>query len=823
MTHVRTAVRRLLRTPVFTLTAVVTLAVGIGANTAIFSVVDAVLIEPLPYENADELVGLWHEAPGLGFDLLNQSPATYLTYRSDSRLLTDVALWDLSAVQVTGLDEPQQVSAMRVSANFLSLIGVSPVLGRDFSEEDDRFEAPRTVVVSHGFWRETLGGDSSAPGRSLTLNGTPATVIGVLPESFEFLDNRPDVLFTPRFDPSRVFVGNFSYEAIGRVAPGADMAAVAAELNGLIPVSVERYPGPISLEMLQQAGFANIIRPLKEDMVGEVRSVLWILLGTVGMVLLVACANVANLFLVRAEAQVRRTALQKALGADRLTIARELLTETVTLGLAGGAAGVAVAWLSLGALRRLAPAELPRIEAIGLDPSVLAFAAGISLLAGLLFGVVPLLKYGDPDLSGALKEGGRGGAGRERHRARSILVTAQVATAMVLLIGSGLMIRSFHSLRQVDPGFTRPEQLISFRATIPEGVIQDPLAVVAAHEQILSNLRAIPGVHAAGAVSSVTMDGFDNNDAVFVEDAPTPEGQIPPVRRIKAILPGYFGTMGNPVLAGRDLEWPDIHEGRPVVVVTENLAREYWQTPSAAIGRRIARYTQDGSISWSEIVGVVGNIRDDGMDQDPVATTFWPQLTHMPTPGNPAVMEPSAQRSMAFVVRAPEAVLATILPRLQESVWSVSASVPLASVATQSERIRRSVARTSFTLVLLAIAGGVGLLLGAVGLYGVISYSVSQRRREIGVRMALGAAGGEVAGMVLRQGMLLAGVGILTGLIAAAGATRLMSSLLYGVAPVDVPTFAAVPFILLAVAAFASWLPARRAAAVNPSVTLREE
>jgi predicted permease len=319
------------------------------------------------------------------------------------------------------------------------------------------------------------------------------------------------------------------------------------------------------------------------------------------------------------------------------------------------------------------------------------------------------------------------------------------------------------------------------------------------------------------------MDGFDNNDAVFVEDAPTPEGQIPPVRRIKAILPGYFGTMGNPVLAGRDLEWPDIHEGRPVVVVTENLAREYWQTPGAAIGRRIARYTQDGSISWSEIVGVVGNIRDDGMDQDPVATTFWPQLTHMPAPGNPAVMEPSAQRSMAFVVRAPEAVLATILPRLQESVWSVSASVPLASVATQSERIRRSVARTSFTLVLLAIAGGVGLLLGAVGLYGVISYSVSQRRREIGVRMALGAAGGEVAGMVLRQGMLLAGMGILTGLIAAAGATRLMSSLLYGVAPVDVPTFAVVPVILLAVAAFASWLPARRAAAVNPSVTLREE
>lgn len=818
---VRLAARKLLRTPVFTLTALVTLAVGIGANTAIFSVVDAILIEPLPYEEPDELVGLWHEAPGLGFDLLNQSPATYLTYRADSELLSDVALWDRTAVQITGLEQPEQLPALRVSDNFLSLLGLAPSLGRDFTPEDDRFEAPRTALVSHAFWERTLGGDREALGRSISVNGNPTTVIGVLPEGFHFLDFRPDVVFPARFDPSQVIVGNFSYEAVGRLGPGVEAARVKEELDRLVSVAVERYPGPISLEMLRQAGFANLIRPLKEDMVGEVRSVLWVLLGTVGLVLLVACANVANLFLVRAEGRVRLMALQKALGADRATVARGFLTESVLLGLLGGILGVALAWGGLALLTRVAPAELPRLDAIGLDGSVLAFTAAISILAGLLFGVVPLVKYGNPNLTSALKEGGRGGHGRDRNRARAALVTAQIAMAMVLLIGSGLMIRSFQALREVDPGFDDPAELMGFRAYIPDAVIEDPEAVVAAHERMLWSLREIPGVVTAGATSSVPMDDYDNNDAVFVEDFPTPEGQIPPVRRIKAVLPGYFETMGNPVLAGRDLDWTDVHEARPVVVITENLAREYWSSPAEALGRRMARATRAGDPIWAEIVGVVGNIRDDGLDQDPVATTYWPQLTVV----SDAVGEDElfVQRSMVFVVRAPESILSTILPRLQDAVWSVSASIPLSSVATQSELMRDSMARTSFTLALLGIAAGVGLLLGAVGIYGVISYSVSQRTREIGLRMALGAPREGVVGMMLKQGLVLAAMGVVTGLVAAALLTRLMSSLLYGVEPVDPVTFGSVALVLTLIAGVASWIPARRAAGVDPAISLRAE
>ena len=816
---VRLALRQLFRTPLFTVTALVTLAVGIGANTAIFSVVNAVLLKPLPFQDPDGLIALWHEAPGLDFTQLNQSPATYLTYRSDSELLEDIALWDNTAVQVTGGEQPEQLPALLVTDGFFPLLGIQAAVGRVIGPADDAPGAPRTAMISHDYWERSFDADPDVVGTTLSINGNPVEIIGVLPSGFRFLRFDPDVVYPPRFDPAEVMMGQFSYQAFGRLRPGVTPEQVALELDRLLPVAVERYPGPVTMTMLQQARFAALVWPLKEDLVGNVRTVLWVLLGTVAMVLLIASANVANLFLVRAEGRVRQVALQTALGADRGTVARSFLSESVVLGVLGGILGTGLAMVGLGFLRGMAASQLPRLDQVGLDGTVLAFTLAISVLSGVLFGLFPLLRYGRPDLAATLKEGGRGGHGKERHRARNTLVVAQVALALVLLVGSGLMIRSFQALRQVDPGFTGAEELMTLRVYIPSTVMDDPVEVAAGHEQILRNLQAIPGVVAAGASSSVTMDGYDSNDPLWARDIAVPEGQLPPIRRFKWILPGYFGTMGNPIVAGRDLSWDDIHSRRPVVVVTENLAREMWQEPGRALGKQVSTLTLDGTPGvWREVVGVVGDIHDDGLSEDAVPTVYWPQ-----TMSDFQGEDVFAMRSMNFVMRAGPGVLPTLLPRAQDAVWSVSASLPLADVTTQQERLDESLARTSFILVLLGIAAAVALLLGSVGIYGVISYAVSQRTREIGVRMALGAERGAVAGMMLRQGLVLAAVGIVVGAVAALGLTRLMSSLLYGVDPVDLPTFGAVGLTLAAVAAVASWLPARRAAAVDPAVTLREE
>ncbi|HSM04047.1 MAG TPA: ABC transporter permease [Longimicrobiales bacterium] len=817
---VRIALRKLFRTPLFTVTALVTLAVGIGANTAIFSVVNAVLLKPLPFEDPEGLVALWHEAPGLDFPVLNQSPATYLTYRSDSELLEDIAIWDNTAVQVTGGDQPEELPALLVTDAFFPLLGVQAAVGRVIGPADDAPTAPRTAMISHDYWGRGFSSDPEVVGRTVSINGNPVEIIGVLPEGFRFLRFNPDVVVPARFDPAQVMMGQFSYQAFGRLRPGVTLQQLELELERLMPVAVERYPGPVTMTMLEQARFGALVWSLKEDLVGDVRTVLWVLLGTVAMVLLIASANVANLFLVRAEGRVRQVALQTALGADRGTVARLFLSESVLLGLMGGVLGTGLAAAGLRLLLRLAPGQLPRLDEVGLDGTVLGFTLAISILSGLLFGLIPLLRYGRPDLVSTLKEGGRGGGqGKERHRARNTLVVAQVALALVLLMGSGLMIRSFQALRQVDPGFTDPAELMSFRVYIPGTVMDDPVEVAAGHEQILRNLEAIPGIVSAGGSSSITMDGYDSNDPLWAEGLAVPEGQLPPIRRYKWILPGYFGTMGNPLVAGRDLSWDDVHSRRPVTLVTENLARELWQEPSRAIGKRVSTLTLEGTAGvWREVIGVVGDVHDDGLSEDPVATVYWPQI--MTDFQGDSLF---AMRSMSYVVRAGPGVMPTLLPRIQEAVWSVSSSLPLASITTQQERLEESLARTSFILVLLGIAAGVALLLGSVGIYGVISYAVSQRTREIGVRMALGAEQGRVTGMMLREGLVLAAVGIAVGAGAALALTRLMSSLLYGVNPVDLPTFTAVGATLAAVAALASWLPARRAAAVDPAVTLREE
>ncbi len=814
--QLRYGLRSLGRAPAFTLTSVITLALGIGATVAVFSVVHGVLLKPLPFEQPDRLVGVWHKAPGLGWDQVNQAPALYLTYREENQTFVDTGMWDNTLATVTGKSEPEELPAMQVTDGTLPLLGIKPLLGRVFTHEDDSPGTPETVVLSYGYWRRHFGGDPGAVGQALTVDGTPHTIVGVLPADTHFLDYHPDLYLPFRLDPKELLFGNFSYQGVARLRDGVTLERANADVARMIPMALDRFPMPpgFSKEMVKQARLGPDIHPLKQDVVGDVGKALWVLFGTVGIVLLVACANVANLLLVRAESRHQQLAVRAALGADRRRLSRELLLESLILGLGGGVAGVGLAAAALRLLVALAPQGLPRLDEITLDPTVLAFALAVSVAAPLLFGLLPVARLKLADMVAALKEEGRSGTGGTRsRRARDLLVAAQVALALVLMIGAGLMVRSFLSLRDVRPGFTDPQHVLTLRAPIPEAEVKSPAEVALMHERILEKLRHLPGVVSAAMSSSVTMDGWDSNDPIFVEDHPLPEGQIPPLRRYKWISPGYFATMGNPLLAGREISWADIHERRNVAVVTANFAREFWSDPATAVGKRIR--VNPGS-PWREIVGVVGDVRDNGVDHDAVTVVYWPMaIAHFWTE------DLFVPRSMAFVLRSPRAGSASLLDEARSVVWSVDPRLPVANVRTLDEILSRSMARTSFTLVMLAIAAVTALLLGGVGIYGVTSYVVAQRSREIGVRMALGAQRGDVHRLVLNHGLALAAGGVGVGLVAAFALTRLMAALLYGVAPLDPVTFAAGGAGAALLALAASWLPARRAARVDPLETLR--
>ncbi|NJD19326.1 MAG: ABC transporter permease, partial [Gemmatimonadetes bacterium] len=626
--QLRITLRKLAKAPLFSAVAVLTLAVGIGSNAAIFSVVNAVLLEPLPFRDPERLVGIWHTAPGLGFEEVNQSPALHFTYAAESRTFESVGMWDNSSVSVTGVAEPEQVPSMNLTFQILPMLGIEPALGRVFSEDDDSPGTPETVMLGHAYWQRRFGGDPGAVGRTLTINGTPREVIGVMPAGLRFLSYDPDVYLPFRFNPDSVFVGNFSFQAIGRLRPDATLAQANADVERMIPLAVEQHPGGITLGMLEQAKFAALVRPLKQDVVGDVGDVLWVLLGTVAIVLLIACANVANLFLVRAEGRQREMAVRTAMGASRGHLTGQILGESVILGVVAGVLGLLLAMAGLKLLVALGPESLPRLDEIGVDVRVLAFTLVVSVLAGLLFGILPALRLGMGDLVGALKEAGRGGSpGRERHLARNALVVAQMALALVLLTGSGLMVRSFQALRAVDPGFTAPAELVTFRVTIPAAEEADELAVARMHREILTRVQAVPGVAAAAFSSSVTMDGNDSNDALENADRPVQGDQIPPIRRFKFTGEGYFETMGNRLLAGRALTWADVDERAKVVVLTENLAREEWGSAAAALGKRVRNFLgQGGTGPWYEVVGVVGDIRDEGVGRDPVPTVYWPLI-----------------------------------------------------------------------------------------------------------------------------------------------------------------------------------------------------
>jgi len=813
--------RRLARAPLFTAVTLLTLAVGIGANTVVFSVVEGVLLKPLSYPHSEQLVGVWYHVPGIPIDKLPMAPFLYFIEREQSTTFQDIGVYNYDGLNVTGAGEPEHVLGFDVTDATLPLLGAKPVLGRLFTRSDDTAGAPQTVILSYAYWRKKFGGSDSAIGRSINIDGKTREIIGVLPRDFRFLDSEDAALYVPmQWDRSKTKLGNFSYQGIARLKPGVTMAQVQADMTRLIPIAVRSFPAPegFPLSLFEKIQMQPVPRPLKQDVIGDIGNILWVLMGSIGVVLLVACANVANLLLVRVEGRRQELAIRTALGAGRRRITAGLLFESLVLGFAGSVIGLAIAYAALRALIALKPTGLPRLNEIGIDGPVLLFALILALFVSLVIGSIPAIKYAGPALHKELREGGRAlSQGRERQRTRKALVVVQVALALVLLICSGLMIHTFQSLMHVSPGFADPQTLQSFHLYIPESRVPDTQReqVVRLEQEIAGKLAAIPGVSSVSFGTNIPFQGYGSNDPIFVKDRVYKPGELPPIRRFKFISPGFFATMGTKILVGRDLTWEDTYQKRPVAILSENLAKEYWQQPSAAIGAHIRVGTTD---DWREVVGVVRDIHDDGVNNPPPSSVYWP-LFRDHFEGQPEQVE----RNVGFVIRSNRAGSATFMNEVQRAVWSIDSDLPLADATTIGVLYTKSMARTSFTLIMLCVAGGMALLLGIVGIYGVVSCAVSQRTREIGIRMALGAERQTLIAMFLRQGLWLTAIGIVIGLATAFVSMRFIASLLFNVSPLDPWSYGIATLCVIGVASAACYLPSRKAAAVNPVDALRAE
>lgn len=811
---VRLAARTLLKQPVFAAAAVLTLALGIGATTAIFSVVNGVLIKPLPYPDPDSLVRIVHNIGGINQPYF--SDAIYLTYADNTHAFQDVGVWSPGeTATIAGEDAPEEVRTLTASRRVLTTLGVRPEIGRWFSQADDTPGASETVILTYGYWQRRLGGDRTVLDRALTINGRPHQIIGVMPAHFRFT-REFEIILPLRIDRAAP-MGSFRLLGVARMKPGVTLAQANVDAIRVLHILFEQSGTDPAI----RARWASSLQPLKEDVVGDVGKTLWVLMGAIGIVLLLACANVANLLLVRADARRQEFAVRAALGAGWMRMARQLLVESLTLAALGGVLGLGLAFGGVRALIAIGPANLPRLSEISIDPVVLGFALMISLLSGPLFGLIPILKYARPRMAGAIGSCRSSSMTRERQRSQQALVATQLALALVLLVSAGLMIRSFQALRNVDPGFMEPERVQTFSISIPATMVLEPERVPRMQQEVLDNIAAIPGVVSAAFTTRLPMGSGRSSAALLVEgrgsDDRTPP-RTPPNRQVKVVSPGLFRTLGTPLVAGRDFTWTDVYDRREVAIVSENLARELWGAPSDALGKRVREY-YDKESPWQEVVGVAGDVHDDGVHQQAPATIYWPAQADERLLG----MSGYQARRVSVAIRIERAGTQHLVNQVQDAVWSVSSTVPLAQVRTLDEVYRDSMTRTSFTLVMLAIAGTMALLLSISGIYGVISYSVSRRRREIGIRLALGAQATDIRGLFVRRGLLLGSIGTAIGLGSAAALTRLMRALLFGVSPLDPIIFAATPIMLVAAAVLASYLPARRALAVDPVETMRAE
>jgi predicted permease len=816
--QLRQIARRLWRAPIFTVVTLLTLAAGVGANIAVFSVVEGVLLKPLPYPHPESLVGVWHVAPGLNLDEVNMAPSNYFIYREQNRVFEDVGIYQGDSVSVTGRGNPEQVQALDVTDGVLPILGLTPVLGRWFNRVDDSPSGPETVMLSYDYWQSRFGADRSVVGQAIQVNGKARQIIGVMPRGFRFLDWEQPKLFLPlRLDRSKTTLGQFSYDGVARLRRGVSLQAANADIARLWPTVLNSFPAPpgFSIDLFHKAQIGPNVRPLSRDVIGDVGKLLWVLMGSIGVVLLIACANVANLLLVRAEARHQELSVCAALGASPWRIAKEFLLESAVLGILGSALGLVLAWGALRLLVVLDPNGLPRVHDIGIDLNVIVFTLAIALFCSVLFGSVPALRYAGTRVGTGLRESRTTSGGRERHRTRNTLVVVQVSLAFVLLICSGLMIRTFRALIHVDAGYDTAAKIQTVRLGIPEADVPKDDDVLRVQQAIQQKIAAVPGVESVSFGGSVPMDGNGWHDVLYAQDQTYTGGAMPPLRKFMFGAPGFLKTLGIRIVAGRDFAWDEVFQKVPVVMVTENLAREYWGSPANALGKHIRVSTKD---DWREIVGVIGDFHDDGMSKDPPTIVYWPTLMKNFESGMFNV-----RRFVVYAIRTPRAGSESVMNDVRQAVWSVDANLPLTDIHTQDYFTQKSMARTSFTLVMLGIAAAIALLLGIVGLYGVIAYSASQRTREIGIRIALGAQRNTITTMFVRQGLLLAGSGIACGLLLALAATRLLGSLLFHVSPMDPVTYALACIALCGAAVLASYVPSRRTAAVNPVDALRAE
>jgi predicted permease len=818
LADVRFAFRRLRKSPGFAVTVLLTLAIGIGANTAVFSVVSCVLLKPLPYPDADQLVSLSLNAPGAeglaSFQKgLPLSPSMYFTFSENNRTFQSLGTWSAQKASVTGLARPEEANIVLVTSGVLEALGVPPFAGRELTAVDQIPNGAKSVMLSYGYWQRRFGGDRFVISRTIVIDSEPRTIVGVMPRGFRVVDHDFDFLVPYAFDRNRQTLGDFGLQGIGRLKPGVTIPQANTDIARLIPVWMHSFSnGPkTDLQTYVKWRITPDFHSLKQEVVGNVGSVLWVVMGTIGIVLLIACVNVANLLLVRAEARQVELSVRAALGAGRGRIVRELLFESVLLGLLGGAFGIGVAVAAVRFLVSIGPANLPRLNEISLDAGSLLFTFLLSLLSGLFFGAIPAWKYSRSCTTVSLGPTRSVSASRERHRSRNILVVAQVAMALVLLVCAMLMVRTFQQLRMVDPGFTDASTLQTLHIAIPETAITDQRMVTRVDNNIADKLATLPGVTSVGFAALGPMEEGGHGWSYIYAEGKTYAGGAP-IRFYNYVSPGYFQALGTRLVAGRDFTWKEIYDLRLDVIVSENFAREEWGSAAAAIGKRIQ---QGSSLPWYQVIGVAQDLRQNGVDQRAPAIVYWPVFTV-----GPWLFPP---RSVTFAVRSSRAGTQAFLNEVEEAVSSVDGELPVAAPRTMQEIYSKSLARTSFTLLMLGIAAAMALALGIIGIYGVISYAVSQRTREIGIRMALGAQKGELRMMFMRSALALTGIGIAIGLGAAFAVSRLMRSLLVGVSPLDPLSFAAVPLILAVAAVLASFLPASRATAVNPVDALKAD
>jgi putative ABC transport system permease protein len=800
MHDLKSAFRQLLKDPGFTAVAVVTLAIGIGANTAIFSFVNAILLRPLPYKDADRLVTVYENCRANGW-LKNAVAAPLLeVWRKQSTVFEGLGArrWSGVNLTLTGPGSPEIITGTRVSANVFGMLGVKPIVGRDFLPEEETFGKHQVVILSHEFWQRRFGGETNIIGRSITLNSEPETVIGIMPPETHFPRGDNEVWLPLAFEPWELqYRHAHNYVVLGKLKPGVAIAQADAEMS----LIAKRMAAADA----ENKGWSTEVHGLREDMVGDVQRVLLVLLGAVGLVLLIGCANIANLLLTRSTARAREFAIRSALGAGRGQLIRQLLAESLLLCAVGGLAGWLLATAGLAGLIRLSPPDLPRVwEGIHLDRAALIFIALLTLMTGLLFGLVPALRTSNPALARELTESARATIGIRRGRLRSGLVVAEVGLSVILLVGAGLMIRSFGRLLTQNFGFN-PEQIVTMNINLPGKRYPQPSDRQRLFDQLLARARALPGMKASAGVLGLPLSGWEEGQDIEIVGAPP----LKPGELLTAdyaqVSPGYFAAMNIPLLQGRDFTERDTTHAPLVLVVNESFIRQF-KLGTNVLGRRLKVSESSGE---SEIIGVVKDVKANDLAAPPPGAMYrsykqvcWGRMT----------LVFRTQRDPLDLTRAVRAELD-----------QMDKDLPLENVRTMNQLVESSVAQRKLTVRLLSGFAGVALLLAAVGLYGVLAYTVRQRAREIGIRAALGAQRADVIGLVLRQGMTLTGIGMLIGLAGAFALTQLIRKLLFGVAPTDPLTFATIPLLLAAVALLACWVPARRAANVDPMEALRYE